>query len=94
MGLRSDDLDTVCELYAEDEFWQLVGAIEVAPACLLGGLSELEDHRQLQSPDLRANLAKLGIEARAGMPQAFGAAMADDMAKYDEIVRLTGIKVD
>jgi hypothetical protein len=38
--------------------------------------------------------AKLGIEARAGTPQAFGAAMADDMAKYDEIVRLTRIKVD
>ena len=48
----------------------------------------------LQSPELRANLAKLGIEARGGTPQAFGAAMADDMAKYDEIVRLTGIKVD
>jgi tripartite-type tricarboxylate transporter receptor subunit TctC len=48
----------------------------------------------LQSPELRANLAKLGIEARAATPQAFGAAMADDMAKYDEIVRLTGIKVD
>jgi tripartite-type tricarboxylate transporter receptor subunit TctC len=50
--------------------------------------------KALQSPELRANLAKLGIEARAGTPQAFGAAMADDMAKYDEIVRLTGIKVD
>ena len=48
----------------------------------------------LQSPELRANLAKLGIEARAATPQAFGAAMAADMAKYDEIVRLTGIKVD
>ncbi len=48
----------------------------------------------LQSAELRANLAKLGIEARAGTPQAFGGAMADDMAKYDEIVRLTGIKVD
>jgi tripartite-type tricarboxylate transporter receptor subunit TctC len=51
-------------------------------------------NRALQSPELRANLAKLGIEARAATPQAFGAAMSDDMAKYDEIVRLTGIKVD
>jgi tripartite-type tricarboxylate transporter receptor subunit TctC len=50
--------------------------------------------KALQSPELRANLAKLGIEARGGTPQAFGAAMADDMTKYDEIVRLTGIKVD
>lgn len=51
-------------------------------------------NKALQSAELRANLAKLGIEARAGTPQAFGAAMADDMAKYDEIVRLTGIKVE
>jgi tripartite-type tricarboxylate transporter receptor subunit TctC len=51
-------------------------------------------NKALQSAELRANLAKLGIEARAGTPQAFGTAMADDMAKYDEIVRLTGIKVD
>ena len=51
-------------------------------------------NKALQSAELRANLAKLGIEARAGTPRSFGAAMADDMAKYDEIVRLTGIKVD
>jgi tripartite-type tricarboxylate transporter receptor subunit TctC len=51
-------------------------------------------NKALQSAELRANLAKLGIAARAGTPQSFGAAMADDMAKYDEIVRLTGIKVD
>jgi tripartite-type tricarboxylate transporter receptor subunit TctC len=51
-------------------------------------------NKALGSAELRANLAKLGIEARPGTPQAFGAAMADDMAKYDEIVRLTGIKVD
>ncbi len=51
-------------------------------------------NKALRSPELRANLAKLGIEARPGTPQAFGAGMADDMAKYDEIVRLTGIKVD
>jgi tripartite-type tricarboxylate transporter receptor subunit TctC len=51
-------------------------------------------NKALQSPELRANLAKLGIEARPLTPPAFGAAMADDMAKYDEIVRLMGIKVD
>ena len=51
-------------------------------------------NKALQSAELRANLAKLGIEARSGTPASFGAAMADDMVKYDEIVRLTGIKVD
>ncbi len=51
-------------------------------------------NKALQSPELRANLAKLGIEARSGTPQAFGAGMAEDRAKYAEIVRLTGIKVE
>src|SRR5690242_16091527 len=46
LSLRSDDLDTVCELYAEDEFRQLVVAVEAAPTGLLGILGELEDHRQ------------------------------------------------
>ena len=51
-------------------------------------------NKALQSAELRANLAKLGIEAKSQTPQAFGAGLADDMAKYDEIVRLTGIKVE
>jgi tripartite-type tricarboxylate transporter receptor subunit TctC len=63
------------------------------PDAIVGKLNS-SVNTALQSPELRANLAKLGIEARAGTPQAFAAAMADDMAKYDEIVRLTGIKVD
>src|SRR5215207_6065722 len=39
----SDDLDSVSELYSEDNFRQLVVTVEVAPA-FLGGLGELEDH--------------------------------------------------
>jgi tripartite-type tricarboxylate transporter receptor subunit TctC len=48
----------------------------------------------LQSAELRANLAKLGIEAKPATAQEFGAALLDDMAKYDAIVKMTGIKVD
>src|SRR3982074_2963207 len=40
---RSDDLDSVGELYIEDDFRQLVVAVETTPA-FLGGLGELEDH--------------------------------------------------
>src|SRR5215207_2795726 len=39
----SDDLDSVGELYSEDNFRQLVVTVEAAPA-FLGGLGELEDH--------------------------------------------------
>ena len=43
MSLRSDDLDSVGELDPENDFRQLVMAIEATPA-FLGGLGELEDH--------------------------------------------------
>ena len=43
MSLRSDDLDSVVELYSEDDFWQLVVTAQTMPA-FLGGLCELEDH--------------------------------------------------
>jgi tripartite-type tricarboxylate transporter receptor subunit TctC len=51
-------------------------------------------NKALQSPAFRAGLAKLGIEARSQTAQAFGAGLNADAAKYDEIVRLTGIKVE
>src|SRR5260370_5334083 len=41
----SDDLDPVVECHTENEFWQLVVAIETAPA-FLRGLEQLEDHRE------------------------------------------------
>jgi hypothetical protein len=43
--LRPDNLDSVGELYAEDNFRQLVAAIEAPPA-FIGGLGEFEDHGQ------------------------------------------------
>jgi hypothetical protein len=43
LSLRSNDLDSVGELYTEDNFQQLVVTIETAPA-FLSGLGELEDH--------------------------------------------------
>ena len=39
MSLRSDDLDSVSELYTHDDFRQLVVTVETAPASL-GGLRE------------------------------------------------------
>jgi hypothetical protein len=41
--LRSDNLDSVGELYPEDNFRQLVVTVETPPT-FFGGLGELEDH--------------------------------------------------
>ena len=57
MSLRSDDLDSVGELYTEDDFRQLVVTIETAPASL-SGFGELEDHGQrglVRETSLRAH---------------------------------------
>ena len=43
MSLRSDDLDSVVELYTENDLRQLVVTAQTMPA-FLGGLCELEDH--------------------------------------------------
>jgi hypothetical protein len=43
LSLQSDDLDSVGEIYTENDFRQLVVASETMPT-FLGGLCELEDH--------------------------------------------------
>jgi len=43
LSLRSDNLDSIAELYTEDDFRQLVVAIEATPTSF-GSLGELEDH--------------------------------------------------
>jgi len=45
LSFRSDDLDSVGELYPEDDFGQLVVPVE-APPMFLGGLGELEYHSE------------------------------------------------
>jgi hypothetical protein len=44
LSLRSDNLDSIAELYTEDDFRQLVVAIEATPISFgsLGGLKQAE----------------------------------------------------
>ncbi len=45
VGRLGDDLDPVVECHTENEFWQLVVAIETTPI-FLGALDQFEDHRE------------------------------------------------
>src|SRR5712671_3607598 len=45
VGRLGDDLDPVVECHTKNEFWQLVGAVETAPA-FLRGFQQFEDHRE------------------------------------------------
>jgi tripartite-type tricarboxylate transporter receptor subunit TctC len=47
----------------------------------------------LRSPQMRANLAKLGIEPVITTPQEFTAIIAQEIPKWAEVVRITGVKV-
>src|SRR4051794_10144867 len=45
VGRLGDDLDPIIECHTDNEFWQLVVAIETTPASLRG-LEQFEDHRE------------------------------------------------
>jgi hypothetical protein len=67
LSFRSDNLDSVGELYTEDNFGQLVVTIEATPASL-GGLGELEDHGErglVREASLRAHCAVADGRERA-----------------------------
>jgi tripartite-type tricarboxylate transporter receptor subunit TctC len=53
-----------------------------------------EISRALKTPVMKERLATLGAEAMPNTPEAFGAFVKAEMAKYREIVRASGAKVD
>jgi tripartite-type tricarboxylate transporter receptor subunit TctC len=47
----------------------------------------------LRSPDMRASFAKLGIEPTITTPEEFAAILAQEVPKWADVVRTTGVKV-
>ena len=64
MSLRSDDLDSVGELYSEDDFRQVIVTVE-APA-FLGGRSEVEYHRERRGLIRKTSLGAHGAVTHGG----------------------------
>lgn len=48
----------------------------------------------LKAPELRANIAKLGLEARSMTPQEFGAKLDDEARDWEAAVKELGVKID
>jgi len=48
----------------------------------------------LQSPEIKAALAKFGSEPLGGTPQEFAAFVAEESQKWSEIIRLSGVKIE
>jgi hypothetical protein len=64
--LVANDLDSVSELYTQDDFGQLVVAIEAAPA-FLGCLGEFEDHGERGGGGLAAARGGGAVPRRLGL---------------------------
>jgi hypothetical protein len=102
-----DDLDPVVECHTENEFWQLVVAIETAPA-FLHTLEQLEDHRERRpvgqaSPSigLRGGARwRSSMDRRNDLPtnppaltkRQFPAHISPSVVFVSELIAITGIR--
>jgi tripartite-type tricarboxylate transporter receptor subunit TctC len=80
--------------YLDDPYDTLFGLVAPAgtPAAVIDKLNAAINEG-LESPDMRASLANLGIEPKTGTPEDFAAIIAGEAPKWAEIARITGIKV-
>jgi tripartite-type tricarboxylate transporter receptor subunit TctC len=81
--------------YLDDPYETLFGLVAPAgtPAAVIDKLNAAVN-AGLGSPEMRASLARIGIEPRSGTPAEFAAIVAGEASKWAEIVRITGIKVE
>jgi len=89
------DVPTMTEAgYLDHPYDVLFGLVAPAgtPAAVIRKLNAAVNDG-LAAPDLRASLAKLGIEAKTGTPEEFAAIITKDAPHWAEIVRMTGIKL-
>jgi tripartite-type tricarboxylate transporter receptor subunit TctC len=63
------------------------------PAAAIARLNS-EINAVLAVPEVRERLSVAGIDVRGGTPEALGAEMRDDHARYGRIVQKFGIKAD
>jgi tripartite-type tricarboxylate transporter receptor subunit TctC len=61
------------------------------PAAIVQRLNS-EVNRLLQTPDLREQFAKIGVEPVGGTPEEFAATVQRDIARWSEIIRRGNIK--
>jgi tripartite-type tricarboxylate transporter receptor subunit TctC len=53
-----------------------------------------ETDKALESADVREKLLAQGAEPMPGPPEAFGAFMREEMAKWAPVVKQAGVKLD
>jgi tripartite-type tricarboxylate transporter receptor subunit TctC len=74
-------------------FWSGLWVPAGTPSAIVSRLNA-ETNAALRSPEMKASMDKLGIEATIGSPQDFAAFIADEAPKWSRIVETSGVKVD
>jgi tripartite-type tricarboxylate transporter receptor subunit TctC len=75
----------------EASAWFGVGAPRSTPPEIINRLNQ-EINASLADPRIKARLADLGGTVLVGSPADFGRLIADETAKWGEVIKLTGIK--
>ena len=71
-------------------FWAGVLAPAHTPADIVTKLNAAINET-LRSPEMKENMAKIGMAAKIGSPQDFAKFMAEEMPRWAEIVKTTGV---
>ena len=74
-------------------FWSGLWAPAGTPAEIVNKLNA-ETNAALRSPEMKAAMARLGIEANIWTPREFATFIADETPKWQNIVRDSGVKVE
>jgi tripartite-type tricarboxylate transporter receptor subunit TctC len=87
------DIPTVAEFVPgyEASFWTGIGAPRNTPIEIVEKLNQ-EINAGLADPKIKARLAGLGATALPGSPADFGKLIAEETAKWGEVVKFAGIK--
>jgi tripartite-type tricarboxylate transporter receptor subunit TctC len=75
----------------ECSLWQAIVAPAGTPGTIIARLNR-EVTAILNDPEVRAALAKQGVDAEPGSPEALGARIRDDGKKWREVITSAGIK--
>jgi tripartite-type tricarboxylate transporter receptor subunit TctC len=89
------DVPAVAETFSGFEAigWNGIVAPAGTPAAIVSKLNQAINDA-VKKPEVQAIYAKQGVEADPMSPEAFGRLMKDEIAKWGDVVKKAGVKVD